>query len=195
MYWTGISSIFMGEQIGLVLHNAFLYEKVSLLANTDSLTGLLNRRKMLEIFNQEIHRTERSGRTFSLAMADLDFFKNVNDTYGHECGDEVLKNTAALLKEECRDTDFICRWGGEEFLLLFIETDLSGAVSICERIRHNIRQKESGCLKDGSLTLSLGVTAYDPSHTVEQMVDLADRALYKAKRNGRNRIETITDNC
>ena len=185
---------FMGEQIGLVLHNAFLFEKVSLLANTDYLTGLLNRRKMLEYFNQEIRRTERNGRTFSLAMADLDFFKHINDTYGHECGDKILKNTAALLKKECRDTDFICRWGGEEFLLLFIETDQTEAVTICERIRRGISEKGSACLKDGNLTLSLGITTYDPSRTVEQMVDLADRALYKAKRNGRNRIETFTEN-
>ncbi len=179
---------YLGEQIGLVIHNAILYEKVNQLANTDPLTGLVNRRKMSELFGQEIKRARRTGKSFTIAMIDIDNFKKVNDTYGHECGDNVLKAVADLFLSECREYDYICRWGGEEFLLLFIDTDLTTAATIAERIRSLFGHKENICMDRCSSTLSVGITEFKPDLTMKQLIDLADDALYSAKKNGRNRV-------
>ncbi len=180
---------YLGEQIGLVLHNAILYRKVTELANVDPLTGLFNRRKMLELFELEIKRARRSRKPFALAMADIDYFKKVNDTYGHECGDEVLRSISNILRKECREYDYICRWGGEEFLLLFIDTDLGTAGDIAERIRLLFENRENICMNDFKTTLSMGITEYRPELTSEQMIRNADDALYRAKKNGKNRVE------
>ena len=179
---------YLGEQIGLVIHNAILYEKVNQLANTDPLTGLVNRRKMSELFGQEIKRARRTGKSFTIAMIDIDNFKKVNDTYGHECGDNVLKAVADLFLSQCREYDYICRWGGEEFLLLFIDTDLTTAATIAERIRSLFGHKENICMDRCSSTLSVGITEFKPDLTMKQLIDLADDALYSAKKNGRNRV-------
>ena len=180
---------YLGEQIGIVLQNALLYEKVKMLASVDPLTGLLNRRKMLELFEQEIKRISRSKKTFTIAMADIDNFKGVNDTYGHECGDMVLKSVSSLFREECRESDYICRWGGEEFLLLFIDSDLSSAKKIAERIRRKSEEKINPCMENCPATLSIGISEYKRDLNIEQLLQRADNALYKAKEKGKNRIE------
>lgn len=182
---------YLGEQIGLVLHNAFLYERVSAMANTDPLTGLSNRRRMMEILKQEDGRARRHGRTFSLIMADLDHFKRINDTYGHDCGDEVLKAAASLITGSCRDIDTICRWGGEEFLILLLETDAAEAVVTMERLRDRMKQLILPCLEEDGLTISMGVSSFRQDLDIEKMISRADEALYMAKRNGRNRTEVI----
>ena len=180
---------YLGEQIGLVLHNAFLYEKISALAHTDPLTGLKNRRSMMEILKQENVRTRRHERSFSLVMADLDHFKRINDSYGHDCGDEVLKAAASLICRECRESDTVCRWGGEEFLILLIETEPAKAALIMDRLRRQIEKLRLPCMGDDGLTISMGVSSYRRDESIEQMIARADEALYNAKRNGRNRIE------
>ncbi len=180
---------YLGEQIGLVLHNAFLYEKVSALANTDPLTGLNNRRSMIEILKQEAGRARRNGRTFSLVMADLDHFKRINDTYGHDCGDEVLKTTASLLCDSCRGSDTVCRWGGEEFLILLIETQSSEAALTMERLRNRLQKHRLPCIGTDRQTISMGISSYHQDLSIEQMISRADEALYRAKKNGRNRVE------
>ena len=180
---------YLGEQIGIVLQNALLYEKVKLLASIDHLTGLYNRRKMLELFEQEVKRVKRSRKTFTIAMADIDNFKGVNDTYGHECGDEVLKSVTSVFREECRESDYICRWGGEEFLLLFIDSDLPAAKKIAERILKRSEEKKNPCMENCPATLSMGITEYSNDLNIEQLLQRADNALYKAKKNGKNRIE------
>ncbi|MDC7236009.1 MAG: sensor domain-containing diguanylate cyclase [Spirochaetales bacterium] len=180
---------YLGEQIALVLQNAFLYEKVTKLANTDPLTGLYNRRRMMEILRKEYAIAMRGGRRFTLVMADLDHFKDVNDSFGHDCGDEVLKQTSALFRKECREYDSLCRWGGEEFLLLFVDSDVSSTTGVLERVRKEMEHMKLSCIENRPVTLSMGVTGFDSHSSLEQLIAKADDALYRAKKNGRNRIE------
>ena len=180
---------YLAEQIGLVLNNAFLYEKVKVLANTDPLTNLTNRRRMLELIRHELYRADRSRQGFSLAMADIDHFKKINDSYGHDCGDKVLVSAAAIFRDECRDSDYVCRWGGEEFLLLFIDTDLEESLEAAERIRSVFERQGHECVNNRPMSLSIGITGWKPGATIEQMILRADKALYAAKNAGRNRIE------
>lgn len=184
---------YLGEQIALVLHNAFLYEKVSLLANTDPLTGLYNRRRMMEVLKKEYAIARRNNRGFTLIMADLDYFKQVNDNYGHDCGDEVLRTTAALFRKECRESDSLCRWGGEEFLLLFVDSDIPSTVTLSERIRKAMENTGIACMENKPVTLSIGVSAFSKEQSLEQIIAAADDALYTAKKRGRNRVETYDE--
>ena len=179
----------LGELIGLVLENASLYDKTILLAHTDPLTGLLNRRKMTESLCNEMKRAERGGHPFSVAIADLDDFKEINDRCGHNSGDEVLMNTARIFREVCRETDLICRWGGEEFLFLFIDSPGEKAAGIADRIRQRIKETKSPCECGIGATISVGVTEYEPDLTLEQLINRADEALYRAKSRGKDRIE------
>lgn len=126
---------YLGEQIGLVLHNALKYGEISAIAQTDALTGLYTRRRFSEILSAEERRSGRSSSPFCLAMADLDFFKRVNDTAGHECGDRLLRTAAEVFLRECRNTDYVCRWGGEEFMFLLVDADLGKATIVAERVR------------------------------------------------------------
>ena len=173
---------YLGEQIGLVLHNAELYEQVSRTAGTDPLTGLYNRRRLLELLGKEIERSERYNQKLSLAMMDLDHFKSINDKYGHECGDDVLKQVAGLIREGCRQTDIISRWGGEEFLLVFIESGIEEAAPVCERIRSLVESTDLPCLEGRKVTVSAGLAPFKFSETIEKNVSSADSALYRAKR-------------
>ena len=182
----------LGEQVGLVLQNAQLYNKVTIMANQDQLTGLNNRRKMMELLNLEEKRFRRHGEPFCLAMADIDFFKQINDRLGHECGDRVIRMVADILVETCRETDAVARWGGEEFLFLFSDTPAEGAAVILERIRSRIAERDFTC---GDLTerrtVSIGVTGFRPADTIASAIARADEAMYEAKRNGKNRVVRI----
>lgn len=160
------------------------------MATTDSLTGLLNRRAFMPLLRQEQVRAQRSEQPFSVILADLDKFKVVNDTWGHEAGDDVLRQAAARLKSALRQQDVLCRWGGEEFLILLPETDAPGALNVAEKCRKQLQ----GCPMDMSgtthtQTISLGVACFDGIESVELLVSRADEALYQAKENGRNRAE------
>ena len=180
---------YLGEQIGLVLNNSLLYEKVTQMANVDPLTKLFNRRKMQELFRMELARAERGGSSFVIALADLDHFKRVNDEYSHECGDEVLISAANIFKNACRESDFICRWGGEEFLLIFIDSGISSAEIVAERIRDLFENNKCSCIDNSSTTISIGLTEYKKGLSMEELIANADEALYLAKSMGRNRIE------
>ncbi len=180
---------YLGEQISLVLHNAMLYKKLSGLANTDFLTGLYNRRKLQELFYLEEKRIKRTYNKLTVALIDLDYFKKINDTYGHECGDEVIKTMATVLKTSCRDTDYICRWGGEEFLVLFVETPLSQALIAAERIRSLFAAETFKCMKGASVTASIGLAEMkNADETLDELTIRSDKALYEAKNNGRNQV-------
>ncbi len=181
---------YLGEQIGLVLHNAYLYRIVSQMAMKDPLTNLYNRRRMMELLETESKRAIRYGTGFVIVMMDLDHFKSINDTLGHECGDEVLKHVSRLITRECRDTDVASRWGGEEFLLLILEPDLDSAIMIAERIRDSLEKTMIPCLKGKNITGSLGLSLFQGELSLSKNIALADEALYRAKENGRNRIET-----
>ncbi|MCE0494268.1 sensor domain-containing diguanylate cyclase [Vibrio salinus] len=181
--------LYLGEQISLVLHNAILYNKLSGLANTDFLTGLYNRRKIQELFHIEEKRFKRNNKALTIALIDLDHFKIVNDTYGHECGDEVLKCMANALKKSCRDTDYICRWGGEEFLIIFVETTLANAKIASERILTVFSTTTIECTQDTSVTASIGLAQKNcVDETLDELTIRADKALYEAKSNGRNQV-------
>jgi diguanylate cyclase (GGDEF)-like protein/putative nucleotidyltransferase with HDIG domain len=165
---------------------ANLIDRLSDAARTDPLTGLLNRRGLQVIFDMELERSRRSGRSCALLVCDLDHFKRVNDLLGHPAGDERLERFARLLDAGKRRIDAAARMGGEEFALLLPETDEHGAYVIAERLRHKVR--DAFATDQVALTVSFGVAAY-PNHggSAEQLLQAADQALYVAKQLGRDR--------
>ncbi|HCS70162.1 MAG TPA: diguanylate cyclase response regulator [Rhodospirillaceae bacterium] len=159
------------------------------LATTDFLTGVWNRRRFMELGEAEVARVRRSGRSFGMAMMDVDHFKSVNDTHGHDAGDNVLRALAEACVDRLRNVDIVGRMGGEEFALILPETDPQGAMLTVERLREYLSELaipiDSGTL---TVTVSIGVTTVrDPSDTIEGALKRADEALYKAKGSGRNR--------
>ncbi len=165
-------------------------EKLKELATTDSLTNLYNRRYFEQKFHEEIARSERYNHPISLMVLDIDFFKKVNDTYGHTAGDEVLKKLSQILLENLRNTDVAARLGGEEFAVLLPETDKEDMLQIAERLLQHIRQTEIQV--DGhvlSITSSIGVITINKDFQMKEMLERADAALYRAKENGRDQIQ------
>jgi diguanylate cyclase (GGDEF)-like protein len=162
------------------------------ISTTDALTGLRNRRFAEWFLAREVERARRHGHPLAVVLADLDHFKEVNDAYGHAVGDAALRHVASLLGEHVRKTDVCARWGGEEFLLGLVQPHADGVREFAERQRAAIEASPLA-LADGRrivLTLSLGVALYMPGDKgFEEVVEAADRALYRAKRAGRNRIE------
>ncbi len=160
------------------------------LAATDSLTGTLNRRAFLEKANEEIYRSARYDKPLTVAMFDLDHFKQVNDTYGHNVGDRCIVMLADVVKSSVRQSDLFARFGGEEFVLLLPETQLAPALQLCERLRQKV-EAERIDTGDGaiSVTVSVGVADFQQNTTtLEEIIARADAALYSAKRNGRNQV-------
>lgn len=154
---------------------------------TDHLTGLPNRQSIDQIWEREILRSLRYGDLFSVLLIDVDNFKMVNDNYGHLVGDDLLYDIAQLLKMNCRDTDHLGRWGGEEFIMLIPNTNLSSAVLMADKIRETVAEHSFNTV--GIMTVSIGVAAYRNGMTEDDLFKLADSALYRAKRSGRNRVE------
>ncbi|MDA8424255.1 MAG: sensor domain-containing diguanylate cyclase [Nitrospiraceae bacterium] len=158
---------------------------------TDSLTQVFNRQYFMDRIKQEVKRSHRYGTHVSLLMLDIDYFKKVNDTYGHQAGDSVLAGVAGLIKDGLRDTDLFARYGGEEFCLLAMAMDQAGAELLAERLRKKVESAEfvpgGNSLK---VTVSIGVSAWMPEikENFEELVRRADSALYSAKQEGRNRI-------
>ncbi len=168
----------------------FLHQKqLEKLAVTDSLTGLYNRSKLDDLLQEEIYRSNRYKSTFGIVLMDFDYFKNINDTYGHQVGDEALVEIARLIQRHLRTTDKVVRWGGEEFIIIYLNTDSENVVSLAEELRRKIERHEFNSV--GPQTASLGVTIYHEGDTIDSIIQRADKALYKAKEMGRNRIEFI----
>ena len=159
-------------------------EEARRLAERDYLTQVYNRMKAHEFIENEIERCNRYNLEFSAIMLDMDFFKNVNDTYGHNAGDEILIHLVKLLTLEIRKIDMLSRWGGEEFLIIMPLTDLEGARIIAERIRAIIEL--TSFPRNISQTCSFGVTTYKKGESFERLIDRVDKALYEAKLRGRN---------
>jgi len=163
----------------------------------DGLTTLFNRRHFDGRLEEEVQRARRYARKFALEMIDIDHFKRVNDTYGHTCGDEILKQIAQIMKENTRETDVICRYGGEEFSILLIETDEESAYDHAERLRETVAASPFTNGQDPlneKVTISVGVAFFpqdggDP----QRLVESADGALYAAKRGGRNQVKRANE--
>jgi diguanylate cyclase (GGDEF)-like protein len=165
-------------------------EAIEALLERDDLTGAGNRRFLTHMLEQEKSRADRTGATFCLGMLDLDFFKKVNDSYGHQAGDTVLKVFTQVAQQELRRIDYFGRFGGEEFLLIMADTKLDGAQVKAERLRANVETTRYAEIdKNLVQTVSIGLAEYQPGESIEKIVQRADRAMYRAKANGRNRVE------
>jgi diguanylate cyclase (GGDEF)-like protein len=162
------------------------------MATRDELTGLYNRRHVLELLDYEKNRSSRSGSIFCLAILDIDHFKNVNDTYGHLAGDAVLKAVATTMKTTMRNTEFCARYGGEEFLIVLTQTGINGALIGANRVRTNIEKIPFPDIgSDFKITVSIGISEYKMQENIDYVIARADEALYLAKNGGRNRVETV----
>lgn len=163
------------------------------LAIRDELTGLFNRRHMVSVLNAEGQRTDRSQGRFCLGLIDVDHFKKINDEWGHGTGDEVLRSLSNVIAAGLRETDVVARWGGEEFLVLFTETDCEDATVVIERIRLMLSNTVvSSNLPELRVTFSAGMTTYQVDESIVATIERADQALYQAKATGRNRTERHT---
>lgn len=174
--------------------NRLTQEKLLELSNTDALTGLLNRRSFIEKSSAEFERSIRYNRPLSLMMIDIDFFKTVNDRYGHMVGDTVLQKIAVEITMQLRTNDIFCRWGGEEFILLIPESDKNNGQFLSEKIRKSIEETaielESGEFVE--ITVSIGCTSIrENDSAVEALIERADNALYMSKETGRNRVSFL----
>jgi diguanylate cyclase (GGDEF)-like protein len=167
-------------------------KRLELLSITDGLTKLHNHRHFQDELARAFEESQRYQRPLSLAMIDIDFFKKFNDTYGHAVGDDVLKRAAELYRSSVRSTDLVARYGGEEFAVMMPETALDDGIAFAEKIRHMIEttplETQQGPL---NVTVSLGVASVPHSRirTAKELIVAADKALYRAKRNGRNQVQ------
>lgn len=184
----------IANQIGMAIENAQLYEHALELAFTDSLTGLYNRRYLMDQIEREFIRVQRSKAHLSLIMIDLDELKKINDRFGHHVGDGFLKEVARIVRVNTRASDVAARWGGDEFMLLTPGTDSVGASNIAERIRAQVERctiKLAG--KELRITISAGIVSY-PTHAsvLPELLKEADEAMYNAKRGGKNRSSVFS---
>jgi diguanylate cyclase (GGDEF)-like protein len=181
----------LASQAAIALENARLHRIVERQAVVDGLTGLANRRRCEGSLATEIARAKRLGTPFTLVLADLDDFKAVNDRNGHVVGDDVLRGFASVLRATVRDTDLAGRWGGEEFLLLLPGTDAAGGVELADRVRTALAERtflgRGGAIV--TVTCSFGVAEHRVGEDERELIASADRALYRAKREGKNRVE------
>ena len=165
------------------------YARIEELADTDELTGTLNRRCIMKNLEQEIVRAQRSGRACTVAMIDLDFFKRINDRFGHPVGDEVLRTFGLVLFANIREIDKIGRYGGEEFLLILPEAGIHDAAQAVDRLRSVVAEVDWATIASGlQVTMSAGAAEIRTGDTGESLLTRADEALYRAKAEGRNRV-------
>lgn len=181
-------------QAAIAIDNARLFEKVQTMAKTEELTGLHNRRHFFVLGKEAFDLAKQTETPLSAIMLDVDHFKQINDTYGHAVGDEVLQTVAQRIRIACRKTDIIGRYGGEEFAILLPETALAVAREVAERLRLEIQQEFQAGNQAIVVTASLGVAHNERTKTLADLIRIADDALYRAKDQGRNRTVTTQDN-
>lgn len=190
----------LSSQAATTLNRANVYAEILKHATLDALTGFYNRRQFEERLKQEVSSAKRQKRNLCAIMTDIDFFKNVNDTYGHATGDLVLKSVARVIKTQLRDYDVAGRYGGEEFTILLPYTNLEEAKMVGERLRKAVEAKKIDISKihpdkkDISVTISLGVAQYNNKEYEKVLIRNADKALYKSKELGRNRVTVYESN-
>ena len=166
------------------------HDDVTRQANVDALTNLPNRRAFDDAFQQEIARSRRYDRPLCVAIGDIDHFKSINDTFGHQVGDAVLEKLATFMRNSLRTTDYVARWGGEEFTILLPETRLDAAEELLNRLRTDIANYDISEI-DRAVTLSFGVTACAKPDDADDLLERADRALYTSKQTGRNKVTKL----
>lgn len=177
------------EQHALLIQNDQTRHVLEQLANKDGLTGLMNRRHFMQVAEVELQRAQRYRRPVTVAMADLDYFKKLNDTYGHAAGDTVLRTFADLVREALRQSDLVCRYGGEEFAFLFPEIDPGDAAKLAERLRMRCAETDIALPDGRSVKVTVSIGLADASECpIEIALKRADEALYDAKHLGRNTI-------
>lgn len=178
------------NQVAVVMDNVLLHRTVKDMALTDGLTGLLNHRTFMVKVQEEFERLDREPQPFSLLLLDIDFFKKINDTYGHPVGDVALRTVAGIIRKSVRTIDFVARYGGEEFAVGLVGADSAGAEQMAERIRKTVEiTRITSGAHSFPCTISIGVaTARNAREKREELITRADNALYHAKRSGRNRV-------
>lgn len=182
-YFTNINQLLSNP----ILIEIRVYRQTEQLAMIDGLTSVFNRRYMDIVLKKEMYRCERYSKSMSVILMDIDNFKKINDTRGHVFGDHVLKELAIVLKEVVREEDIVCRYGGEEFLLILPETEVEGALFLAERIRLNLKSRQF--FSENVITFSGGTATYPgAAKDEEDLLKAADRALYQAKAAGKDRI-------
>lgn len=162
-------------------------EELKKLAMTDNLTKLSNRAKFYEVIEREVERFKRHSQPLSLLLFDIDDFKTINDTYGHNVGDEALKSLTRLVSAQLREIDYFVRWGGDEFIIVAPDTGIEKATALAERARRVVESHSFQAV--GRLTLTFSVTQFKAGDTVDSFIKRADRGLYRAKEAGKNRVE------
>ena len=179
----------IAHAVGVAINNSKLYSKTLRDSVKDDLTGLYNRRYFNERLSDELERAKRYNKELSLIMIDIDFFKKINDTYGHPVGDTVLQWFAKTLNEKFRHNDVVARYGGEEFAILLLETNRGQAAKIAELVRVFVEENSPPCAPEIKLTCSFEIAAYGTdSYAMQGLIAKADKALYCAKAQGRNRV-------
>lgn len=179
----------LARELGAVAKTQFLMEHTKILARTDALTALNNRRHTSAALDLEVARTNRYDSSLSIVMCDIDHFKSINDRFGHNAGDEVIRRVGSLLADNIRQMDLAGRWGGEEFVILLPSTKLPGAVVVAQRIRAAIEALAAVEGGPERFTVSMGVAEHERGKTAIELIERADKALYAAKQRGRNRVE------
>jgi diguanylate cyclase (GGDEF)-like protein len=185
------------RQAAATINRANTYSTILQYATLDALTNLNNRRQFETRLKQEIAIAKRQSNSLCAMMIDIDFFKRVNDTYGHAAGDEVLRQVAGLIKEKLRESDIPSRYGGEEFAVLLPYTHIEEAVVVGERLRAAIESvpvainQDSDTAQEINVTISMGIAEYNGEESGEALFERADKALYEAKTSGRNQVKSV----
>ncbi len=184
----------LASQTAVALENAELYQRLQREALVDGLTGILNYRSFIRALRSELRRARRYPETFAFVMADVDHLKTYNERFGHLAGSQVLVGVAQLLVGNCRGTDVVGKYGGDEFALILPQTDAEGARAVSDRMRLAIERHAFKHVRPGDVSCSFGVAVYpDEAHDVYGLIRQADGVLFTAKRSGKNRVLTTAD--
>ena len=185
--------LFSGSLGYILIKKEYATREISRIANIDFLTGLYNRRAFYDKAEAVFAELREKGGSLACLMIDIDFFKSINDRYGHQIGDEVIKAIADIAGRQCNDYGIVGRFGGEEFAVLMPGQDLDGAARLAEELRKAVFEHEAYVVKDTKVSISVGVAAFDAGqlmrHNLDELVGLSDRELYKAKAAGRNTVK------
>ena len=179
----------LANQTAIAVENAELYERLMHDAVTDGLTGVFNYKTLMQTLRTELRRAQRYGHSVTFVMADVDYLKRYNDRFGHIAGSEVLARLAELLVANCRNTDIVGKYGGDEFAIILPQTGIEGAMNVAERMRAAIARYKFANVEPGEITCSFGIAAFpEDGREAHELVCAADQVLFQAKRDGKNRL-------